>query len=97
MSTTLATKQDLQLLATKTEFMALREDVQLLKQEMASMRTEFRQDVGNGYTLLLHEINGFREDFSRDLKTFERNVTVSLGSMMIVGFGLTITALRVWL
>lgn len=75
MGTTLATKQDLQLVATKMEFMALQQDVQLLRQEIATLRG----------------------DVSRDLKTLGLKMTVSLGSMLMVGFGLTITALRVWL
>jgi hypothetical protein len=31
------------------------------------------------------------------MKTLGLKMTVSLGSMLIVGFGLTIAALRVWL
>ncbi|MGH8224349.1 MAG: hypothetical protein ACREQZ_15375 [Woeseiaceae bacterium] len=97
MGTTLATKQDLQLLATKTESMSLNQDVQLLRQEMASMRTELRQEIENRCTLLAHEFTTLRGDVSRDLKTLGLKMTVSLGSMLMVGFGLTIAALRIWL
>lgn len=97
MGTTLATKQDLQMFATKTEFMALKQDVQLLRQEMGSMRTELRQEIGNRCSLLSHEIATLRGEVSRDLKTLALKMTVSLGSMLIVGFGLTIAALRIWL
>jgi hypothetical protein len=97
MGTTLATKQDLQLLATKTEFMALGQDVQLLRQEMTGMRTALRQEIESRCTLLAHEIATLRGDVSRDLKTLGLTMTVSVGSMLIVGFGLTLTALRVWL
>jgi hypothetical protein len=111
MGTTLATKQDLlflrqelQSFATKSEIMGLNQDFQLLKQdfrllgqEMGSMRTELRQEIENRCALLAHEIATLRGDVSRDLKTLGLKMTVSLGSMLIVGFGLTIAALRVWL
>ena len=66
--------------------MELKQDVQLL-----------RQEIENRYTLLAHEINTLRGDVSRDMKTLGLKLTLSLGSMLMVGFGLTITALRVWL
>ena len=119
MGTILATKQDLQMFASKTEFMELKQDVQLLRQEMFGMRTELgqeisgmrtelkqeisgvrtelKQEIENRFTLLAHEIATLRGDVSRDLKTLSLKMTVSLGSMLMVGFGLTITALRVWL
>ncbi len=97
MGTTLATKQDLQLFATKTELMALKQDVQLLRQEMVGMRTELRQEIENRFTLLVHEITTLRGDIARDLKALGLKMTVSLGSMLMLGFGLTITALRAWL
>jgi hypothetical protein len=59
MGTTLATKQDLELL---------------------------RRDMENRFTL---------QDQKMD--TLELRLTVKLGSMMVVGFGLTIAAMRLWL
>jgi hypothetical protein len=108
MGTTLATKQDLQSFTTKTEFMELRQAVQLLRQEVSGMgiglrqessgiRTELKQEIENRYTLLSHEITTLRGEVSRDLRTLGLKMTVSLGSMLFVGFGLTIAALRVWL
>ena len=69
MGTTLATKQDLL----------------LLKQEVASIRTELRQEIENRYTLLDQKID-----------TLELKMTVKLGSMLFVGFGLMIASMRLW-
>ena len=80
MGTTLATKQDLVLLRQE-----VRQDLQLFRQEMASMRTELKQEIENRCMLLAHEIS-----------TLSLKMTVRLGSMLFVGFGLMIAALRVW-
>ncbi len=80
MSTALATKQDLL----------------LLKQEMASARTELKQEIESRYILLDQKIDTLRGDMTRDLAAFDLRLTVKLGSMMVVGFGLTIAALRLW-
>lgn len=58
MGTTLATKQDLEML---------------------------RRDVENRFILQDQKID-----------TLELRLTVKLGSMMVVGFGVTIAALRLW-
>jgi hypothetical protein len=81
MGTTLATKQDLV----------------LLRQEMASLRTELRQELENRFALQAQEIATLRSDVARDMATLGLRITVQLGSMLIVGFGLTIAALRLWL
>lgn len=80
MSTALATKQDLL----------------LLKQEMASVRTELRQAIESRYTLLDQKIDTLRGDITRDLTALNLRLTVKLGSMLFVGFGLTIAAMRLW-
>lgn len=70
MSTTLATKQDLQFL---------------------------RQEMENRFTLMDRKIDTLRGDMTKDLAALDLRMTVKLGSMMVVGFGLTIAALRLWL
>ena len=80
MGTTLATKQDLVMLRQE-----VRQDLQLFRQEMASMRTELKQEIENRYTLLDQKID-----------TLQLRMTVRLGSMLFVGFGLMIAALRIW-
>ncbi|MGH8863634.1 MAG: hypothetical protein ACREVZ_03155 [Burkholderiales bacterium] len=91
MGTTLATKQDLErvTLATKQDLVLLRQevrqDLQLFRQEMVSMRTELKQEIENRCMLLAHEIS-----------TLSLKMTVRLGSMLFVGFGLMIAAQRLW-
>jgi hypothetical protein len=74
MGTTLATKQDLKLLATKEELLLVKQDVAVLRREMESR-----------FALQDQKID-----------TLELRLTVKLGSMLIVGFGLTIAAMRLW-
>jgi hypothetical protein len=80
MATTLATKQDLETLR-----LATKQDFELLRQELAGLRTELKQEIGNRYVLLDQKID-----------TQSLRMTVKLGSMLFVGFGLTIAALRLW-
>jgi phosphoglycerate-specific signal transduction histidine kinase len=81
MGTTLATKQDLLLI---------------------------RQEIENRYTLLSREIDSLRDEVGKDLQSMRRDVakdlealrlsiTLRLGSMLVVGFGVMLTALRLWL
>lgn len=81
MGTTLATKQDLL----------------LLRQEIAGARTELKQEIESRYTLLDQKIDALRSDLTRDLAQLDLRMTVKLGSMLIVGFGLAIAAMRLWL
>ncbi|MGH8222236.1 MAG: hypothetical protein ACREQZ_04610 [Woeseiaceae bacterium] len=91
MGTTLATKQDLQLLATATKQdlalmrQELRQELHLLKQELFGVQRELKQDIENRSALLAHEIS-----------TQTLRMTVRLGSMLVVGLGLTIAILRLW-
>jgi hypothetical protein len=85
MGTTLATKQDLLLLATRQDLLLTQQDVALLRQEMRQEFQLVRQEIGNRYVLLDQKID-----------TMQLRLTVKLGSMLIVGFGLTIAAFRLW-
>lgn len=73
-------------LATKQDLLLLRQDQLLLKQEMVS-----------GFALQTQEIATLRTDVARDMATLGLRMTVRLGSMLVVGFGLTIAAMRLWL
>jgi len=85
MGTTLATKQDLLLLATREDLLATKQDIEIL-----------RQGVDNRIALLEQQV---RADFVRldqKIDTLDLRLTVKLGSMLFVGFGLTIAAMRIW-
>ena len=92
MSTTLATKQDLLLLKQDLLLLASKEDHLLLKQDVALLRQEF----ANRCTLLDQKIDALRADVARDIAAMDLRMTVKLGSMIFVGFGATIAALRLW-
>jgi len=81
MGTTLATKQDLSLLATREDLLGTKQDVVLLRQEVQFLK----RDMENRFALQDQKI-----DF------LDLRLTVKLGSMMVVGFGLTIAAMRLW-
>jgi hypothetical protein len=66
--------------------LATKQDVLLLRQEVNGLRTELRQEIENRYVLLDQKID-----------TAQLRTTVQLGSMLIVGFGLAIAAMRLWL
>jgi hypothetical protein len=78
----LATKQDLLLLATREDLLSTKQDVLLVKQDVALLR----QEVENRYVR-----------FDQKIDTLELRMTVRFGSLLIVGFGLTIAAMRIWL
>ena len=85
MGTTLATKQDLSLLATREDLLATKQDLGML-----------RRDMENRFALVEQKIDMLRNDVSRDLAALDLKMTVKLGSMLFVGFGLTIAAMRLW-
>jgi hypothetical protein len=75
MGTTLATKQDLLLLASKEDLLLLKQDVALLRQEvtgaraenrqeMAGLRTELKQEIESRHTLLDQKIDTLRGDMT---------------------------------
>ena len=78
MGTTLATKQDLDLLK-----LATKQDLEIL-----------RQDVENRFEILKRELDGKFALVDQRFKSLELSLIVKLGSMMVVGFGLTIAALQ---
>ena len=55
------------------------------------------QKLDSRYALLDQKIDTLRGDVTRDLAAMDLRMTVKLGSMMFLGFGATIAALRLWL
>ncbi len=92
MGTTLATKQDMEALklATKQDLLLLRHEIQLLatKEELLLVKQDvavLRQEMESRFNLLAHEIS-----------TLGLRMTVRFGSMLFVGLGMTIAAMRLW-
>ena len=102
MGTTLATKQDLEMLklATRQDLekvsLATKQDLVLLRQELRQDIQLLRQEMENRFALVDQRFDALRSDMVRDLAAQRQSIIIQLGSMMVVGFGLTITALRLW-
>jgi len=87
MGTTIATKTDLQLL--RQELIASLAS----RDELAGVRTDLsalRQD----HALLRKDLNVLASSFHKELKLLSTTMTVRLGSMLVLGFGVMIAALR---
>jgi hypothetical protein len=55
-----------------------------------------RRDVENRFALLDQKIDSVKSQLELKIDAQEFRMTVKLGSMMVVGFGLILAALRVW-
>ncbi|MGH8130628.1 MAG: hypothetical protein ACRES3_07225 [Steroidobacteraceae bacterium] len=108
MGTTLATKQDVSLLAGRVDMCATKQDLGMLSRDMEnrfalqdqkteSMRVQLEQKIDSVGAFLEQKIEVLRGDMSRDLAALDLRMTVKLGSMLVVCFGLTIAAMRLWL
>jgi hypothetical protein len=101
MGTTLATKPDLEnlRLASKQDLESLRltnkQDLELLRRDMESGFAVLRRDMESGFALLDHKIDSVKSQLELKIDAQEFRMTVKLGSMMVVGFGL-LAALRAW-
>jgi hypothetical protein len=108
MGTTIATKTDLEMLriATKTDLQMLRiatkTDLQMLRQELVSSlasRDELaavRADIGG----LRQDFGALRQDnalIRKEMELLASRLVVQLGSMLVVGFGVTIASLKFFL
>jgi hypothetical protein len=87
MGTTLATKSDLLLIRQEMEnrFGLVSRDIDSVRKDIESLR---------GFTT--KDLESFRISLRKDLEELRLSMTVRLGSMMVVGFGLMLAALRSW-
>ena len=90
MGTTLATKPDLENLR-----LATKQDLELLRRDMENGFAVLRRDMENGFALLDQRIDSVKSQLELKIDAQEFRMTVKLGSMMVVGFGL-LAALRAW-
>gem|GEM_PF-1349708 len=90
MGTTIATKTDLQILQIATKM-----DLQMLRQELISSLAS-RDELAGVKT----DIAALRQDnvlVRKEMELLSSRLVVQLGSMLVVGFGLTIAALQFFL
>ena len=91
MGTTLATKQDVEGLK-----LATKQDLAMLRQEVRQDLQLLKQEIESRFALFDQKIDTLRSDVARDMASLDLKMTVKLGSMLFVGFGLTIAAMRLW-
>jgi hypothetical protein len=72
-------------IATKSDLQLLRQDM-ATKADLASLRQE--------QALLRKDVETLVSSFHKDLQLLSTNMTVRLGSMLVVGFGVMIAVLR---
>ena len=98
MGTTIATKADLQILrqemATKVDLAGLRQEFALLRKELEVLTAGSRKDLDGLSTSLRKEMEVMAAGFHKDLELLSTTMTVRLGSMLVVGFGVMIAALK---
>jgi len=90
MGTTIATKTDLQMLRQE-----LKTDLQMLRQELISSLAS-RDELAGVKT----DIAALRQDsvlIRKEMELLSSRLIVHLGSMLFIGFGLTIAALKFFL
>jgi hypothetical protein len=92
MGTTLATKPDLENLR-----LASKQDLEMLRRDMESGFAILRRDMENRFALLDQKIVSVKSQLELKIDAQEFRMTVKLGSMMVVGFGLVLAAMRLWL
>ena len=103
MGTTLATKQDLLLIRQEIEnrYTLLSREIDSLRGEVAkdlqSLRGEVAKDLQSLRGEVAKDLQSMRRDVAKDLEALRLSITLRLGSMLVVGFGVMLTALRLWL
>ena len=102
MGTMLATKPDLEnlRLATKSDLenqrLATKSDLDSLRSATRQDLELLRKDLQNQFVLLDQKIDGVKTQLELKIDAQEFRMTVKLGSMMVVCFGLVLAALRAW-
>ena len=56
-----------------------------------------RQEIENRYALLARDLAAMRSESGKDLEALRLSMTLRLGSMLMVGVGVILAALRLWL
>lgn len=85
----------------RQEFALVRKELEVLSGNLRGEITGARKDLEITSSSLRGEVAGVRKDlevqaatFRRDLELLSTTMTVRLGSMLVVGFGLMIASLR---
>jgi hypothetical protein len=76
--------------------LATKSDLLLLRQDNKSDLLLLRQDIDNKFALLSRDIDSLRISTSKDIETLRLAMTVRLGSIVMVGVGVILAAIRLW-
>lgn len=89
----LATKADLAALevATRTDIAALRHE---MKADMAALRHEMKADIAALRTELQAGMAALRNELKADIEILRRDMTIRLGSMMVVAVGVILAGFK---
>lgn len=91
MGTTLATKQDLEVLRRDTE-----NRFALVEQKIDGIESRLEQRIEDVEKSLKQTIDSLESKLGLKIDALELRMTVKLGSLLMLGFGLAIAALRLW-
>jgi hypothetical protein len=103
MGTTLATKQDLKLLEQqivgvrnelRLEIGSLRGDV---AKDLQSLRSDVAKDLQSLRSDVAKDLQILRSDIGREMEVLRHSMTLRLGSMLAVGVGVILAAMRLGL
>ena len=99
MGTTLATKSDLLLIRQEMEnrFGLVSRDMDFLRKDIASLQESTSRNLESLRTSLARDLDAFRMSMSKDLEALRLWTIVRLGSMLFVGFGLMLAAMKLGL
>lgn len=88
---TLASKKDVEALA-----LGVKKDIEIVRMALQQELEMLRQEMNSRFRAVDQRFDALRTDITREIAASELKMTVKLGSMLLVGFSLTIAALRVW-
>jgi len=89
MGTALATKSDLQLIRQDME-----NRFNLVSRDIESLRQSTQRDLQSPRDSTARDLGAFATSMAKDLEALRLTMTVRLGSMLVVGFGLMLAATR---
>ncbi len=102
MGTTLATKQDLEVLRRDVEncFALVEQKIDgvesRLQQRIVTVDSKLEQKIDDVEKRLKQTIDSLESKLGLKIDALEIRMTVKLGSLLMLGFGLVIAALRLW-
>ena len=89
-------KRDVARMATREDLLSTRQEVQVVRHDMENRFALQDQKIESARAQLEQKIDSLRGSLEEKIDTLQLRMTLRLGSMLFVGFGLAIAALRLW-